>query len=210
MTNDWTNVYLAPDSDTKAIAYQRHIDLAMARFFPVRHVRRKSTDLPWINRAVKKKIRRRKEIYRKEGRSELWKWMKRQTDEMIKDRKKKYMEQKKLQLTAQDANRSFFLLVKAFSTPEKAQTFNVRTLRPGLSDQAVADDLADYFNRISAKFDPLLPGQIPVARDRALDRLAPHEVAARLKHFRKPKSMVTGDVFAALIHPSLAEDIGKP
>ena len=109
------------------------------------------------------------------------------------------MDMKKQQLTAQDANRSFFRLVKAFNTPEKSQTFDVRSLRPGSSDQQVADKLADYFNRISAEFDPLEPGQTLQARDRSLDPLAPHEVASRLKHFRKPKSMVTGDVFPSIV-----------
>ena len=52
------------------------IDEAMDRF------RRKATDLPWINKAVRKKIRRKMEIYRKEGRSELREILKERTDEM--------------------------------------------------------------------------------------------------------------------------------
>ena len=95
------------------------MDWAMESFFPLRTVKKKSTDLPWINRAVRKRIRRRMEVYRKEGRSELWKYLKKQTDEMIRDRKKCYMDRKKRQLTEEDANRSFFRLVKAFNTPEK-------------------------------------------------------------------------------------------
>ena len=199
VTNDWSDVFLAPDSHSKALAYQCHVDRAMDRFFPLRHVKRKSTDLPWINRAVRKKIRRRKEIYRKEGRSPLWKWWKKITDDLIKKRKMIYMDMKKQQLVAPDANRSFFRLVKFFKTPEKSQTFDIRSLRPGQSDQEVADELADYFNRISAEFDPLTQDQVPRTRDRELDPLAPHEVAARLKRFRKPKSMVTGDIFPALV-----------
>lgn len=43
------------------------------------------------------------------------------TDKLIKNRKKKYMNMKKQQLTSPDANRSFFRLAKAFNTPEKAR-----------------------------------------------------------------------------------------
>ena len=67
----------------------------------------RSTDLPWINKAVSKRIRRRNEIYKKEGRSDLWKYWKKITDEMIKQRKINYMNNKKQQLIEKDANRSF-------------------------------------------------------------------------------------------------------
>lgn len=78
---------MASGSDLKAEIYQRHIDWAMNAFFPIKTVRKKSTDLPWINKAIWKRIKRRMRVYRKEGRSELWKWMKSVTDEIIKKRK---------------------------------------------------------------------------------------------------------------------------
>ena len=149
-----------------------------------------------------KRIERRKKIYRKEGRSDLWKIIKKQTEDMIKERKKVYMDMKKVQLTEKNANRSFFRLVKAFNTPEKAQTFDVRTFCPGATDQQVADDLADYFNQISAEFDPLTPSQIPITHHRQIEILSPHQVSRRIKSFRKPKLMVRGDVF-----PSVRMDV---
>ena len=199
ITHDWSDVFLAQSSNDKAKAYQSHIDSAMERFFPLRTVRRKSSDLPWINKAIKKKIRRRKKVYRKEGRSELWKYLKAATDKLIKDRKRSYMDLKKRQLSEPDANRSFFRLVKAFNTPEKPQTFDIRTLRPGKTDSEIANELADFFNRISSEFDGLTPDQIPITKHRQLEPLMPHEVAGRIKRFRKPKSMVTGDAFPALL-----------
>ena len=106
---------------------------------------------------------------------------------------------KKEQLTAADANRSFFRLVKSFNTPEKPQAFDVRALRPGKSDRDVAEELASFFNRISAEFDPLTPEQVPQTKPRKIDPLQLHEVAARVRRFRKPKSMVAGDLFPDLV-----------
>jgi hypothetical protein len=40
---------------------------------------------------------------------------------------------------------------------------------------------------------------IPVTRDRVLDLLQPYQVAARLKNFKKPSSMVPTDIFPALV-----------
>ena len=144
-------------------------------------------------------IRRRNRIYRKEGRSATWKRLKKVTDEMIRKRKRHYMDLKKQQLTESDANRSFFRLVKSFNTAEKPQNFDVRSLRPGKSDLEVAEELASFFNRISAEFDPLSPGQIPSTEQRALPVLSPAEVSRRIKFFKKPKSMVRGDILPALL-----------
>lgn len=77
--------------------------------------------------------------------------------------------------------------------------FDVRPLLPGLTDQEVAEKLADYFNQVSREFDPLSPGQIPCTMDSAIPRLKEYEVAKRIKNFRKPKSMVPGDVFPGLV-----------
>ena len=92
-----------------------------------------------------------------------------------------------------------FKLVKAFNTPEKPQTFDVRSLCPGEDDQTVADKLTFFFNRISSEFDPLSPEEIPKTADRRLDPLSPHEVSLRLRRFRKPRSMVAGDLFPDLV-----------
>ena len=80
VSQDWMDVVLAEGSDAKAKAYQDLIDAAVDTFFLVCTVRRKSTDLPWMNRAILRKIGRRKRLYRKEGRSEAWKFLKKKED----------------------------------------------------------------------------------------------------------------------------------
>ena len=199
VTHDWVDVVLAEGSNAKAEVFQAQIDAAMDSFFPLRTTKKRSTDLPWINKAVLKKISLRNRIYAKKGMSDLWRKVKKDTSDLIRERKRNYMEHKKKLITADDANHSFFRLVKSFNTPEKPQTFDVRSLRPGNSDGQTAEELAAFFNRISSEFDPLTPDQIPITKDRELEVLRPCDVARRIKHFRKPKSMVKGDVFPALI-----------
>ena len=86
-----------------------------------------------------------------------------------------------------------------FSTPEKPQSFSIRSLGHGASDTQAADKLADYFNLISSKFDPLMRDQIPTAEGRIFDRLTTHKVLAQICYFKKPKFMVWGDVFPSLM-----------
>ena len=102
-------------------------------------------------------------------------------------------------LLGPDAARCFFKNVRNFATFEKPRMFDVREILPGKSDPQVAEELADYFNAVSLKFDPLSPDQIPRTRDRALPVLEVFEVAGRIKRFRKPHSMVPGDIYPALV-----------
>ena len=82
---------------------------------------------------------------------------------------------------------------------ERPVPFDVCTLFPGLGDKEVAETLARHFNKISSEFSPLEPSDIPVTKNRRLPSLLPYQVAGRIKAFKKPKSMVQGDIFPALV-----------
>ena len=79
---DWASLVQAEGSNKKAQMYQDAVTGAMEDFFPLITVRRKSSDCPWINNRVRKLIRRRRGIYRREGRSEKWRRLKKVTDEL--------------------------------------------------------------------------------------------------------------------------------
>ena len=63
---DWDEVLEGLDSQSKASAYQALVDRAIDACFPLITVRRKTTDLPWVNAKVRHLIWRRKAVYRKE------------------------------------------------------------------------------------------------------------------------------------------------
>ena len=89
--------------------------------------------------------------------------------------------------------------MKNFASFEKPTKFDVRSLLPGCTNQEVAGKLAVYFNQVSGEFEPLLPSQIPCTKPGNIPCLCKFEVAKRIKSFRKPKSMVPGDVFPSLV-----------
>lgn len=71
---------------------------------------------------------------------------------------------------------------------------------PGKQDQDVAEDLADHFNAISSEFDGLDRAGTPLgADDVPLPVLSVAQVAARLRLFKKPRGIVGGDIFPALV-----------
>ena len=58
--------------------------------------------------------------------------------------------------------------------------------------------LASHFNANSDEFKPLETNQIPVTKPRGLPFLDPFQEAGRIRAFKKPKSMVKGDLVPAL------------
>ena len=166
---------------------------AVEDFFPLRTVK--------MDRKTLKVIENRKRLFVEEGgRTEVWKEEKRRTSEAIKARKRPYFDNQKDHLLAEDANRNFYKHVKNFGRAERPKLFDVRDLMPArLSDKQIAEELAEYFNRISNEFEPLMPGEIPCTRTKELPVLEQYEVAARIRRFRKPKSTVPGDIFPKLV-----------
>ena len=79
-----------------------------------------------------------------------------------------------------------FKNVKHYRSRERPKPFDVKTLFPGRSSREVAEELAEHFNKISAEFQPLETHQIPVTRPRRLPVFLPHEVAGRMRAFKKP------------------------
>ena len=199
--HDWEGVLLADTAEEKALAYQEAVVGAVERFFPLRTVRRKDTDPPWMNKQTRKMLDDRKKLFCEEkGRTEIWKAEKKRTNEVVKKRKRGFLDRQREELLQEDAGRNFYRNVRNFGKAERPKLFDVRDLMPdGQSDEDTANTLADYFNRVSCEFDPLGPGQVPCTRHKDLPVLHEYEVAARIRRFRKPRSTVPGDIFPKLV-----------
>ena len=126
--------------------YQTAITSAIDKFFPLITTKRKSTDLPWINKQIRKLVRKRKAIFLREGRSARWKIQKDRTNILIETRMLKYFAGKKKHILADDANRVFFKNVRRYQSADKPAEFDIRSLCPGETDAQVAEKLAEYFN----------------------------------------------------------------
>ena len=194
----WDELHREPTSNGKGGIYQREVTAAQNRFFPEITVKRKASEPPWFNWKIKKKMRQKKGIYKREGRSPKWRRVKKILEDLIDKRRQNYAGSQKDALMAQDGERNFFKNVRSYQSYEREKPFNVADLFPGKGDQEVAEILAEHFNAISREFQPLQASEIPVTKDRRLPTLLPYQVAGRIRAFRKPKSMVKGDIFPAL------------
>ena len=156
LDQDWETIYSAVGSDNKAQAYQDLMNLAMKECYPIITVKRKSTEDPWITDKIRKKLKKRKVVFKKHGRSQAWKKLKKVTDKMIKYCcEKYYMESHKLITTSSGSSSQIFKHVRSYNTAEKPLIWNLKLIKPDLSAAQLAMELSLYFNWISSEFAPL-------------------------------------------------------
>ena len=203
----WSAVYDKKTTSEKVEEFQTILDRLMDRHFVYRTVTKRLDDPPWFTKGLKKKIGKRRRVYDKQGRSRKWKSMKSETDLICRKLCGAYIERQKKILTAPDAARAFYRNVKAFNSKEKTPMFDVRDIFPGQEDQSVAEKLAEHFTAITDEFDGLDPSVVPPPAPNNLTMLNLDDVTKRLTSFKKPKSMVKGDIFPSMINraaPTLA------
>ena len=141
--HDWREVIEQEGSNNKTNAYQATLQWAVDQFFPLKTTRKKSTDLPWLDKKTLKLIRNRRRLFWTEGgeRTDRWKAERTRVDKIIRDRKRGYMDRQRMHILAEDVGRNFFKHVKNFATFEKPAVFDVRTLLPGQSDSRAVERL---------------------------------------------------------------------
>ena len=138
-----------------------------------------------MSEKIRKLIKKRRSVFRKEGRSLSWKRIKAVTNKMIEERRTRFNVHTRDKFLSRTDSKSFHKGVKTFLNAEEASKWDVRALFPGQPDKEVAENLAGYFNNISQEYQPLDMTSLPRTYDRPFPRLGVEEVAGRLKRARK-------------------------
>ena len=125
---------------------------------------------------------------------------KKRTDKILREDEAKYYQRMKTRLTQKGAHQIPYKAVKQLKGGETPPHWEVHDIDPELTDQQTADKLADFFNAISSKFEPLSAEDVPSSWNKEYPLLQPHEGSQRIKQAKKPKSMVSGDLFPQLVH----------
>ena len=175
------------------------------RFFPLRRFKKKSTDLLWLTPALRRKIRRKKRMYRFEGKTDRWLEFRAEVEEKILAERKKFLERAKKKCFETKNTGAFFKAVKVLGTYEAEKTWNIMSMFPGEEEKDAAEKAACFFNAISQEYggiekpSPSGTGQAPTRQ----------EIAARLRKMKKPSSQVRGDIDRRLV-TRYADEISLP
>ena len=188
---NWEYFYRGLENTTQmTIKLHRQLNDWMDQCYPMVTLRRRTNEDPWITNGIRKKIRMRNAIYRREGRSRRWRRLDKHIKALIKQKKKEFV-----QLSKKDC-RSFFRSVKQLNTKDRPKPWAVSDLYLGKEDMEVAEIVTEYFGDIADLLPPLDPGLKP--RDCGMETcpaLSGLSVANRIKMAKKPSSMVEGDIY---------------
>ena len=176
------------DIDKSAAAFHSTIEEMTNRHFPVTWHWVRSTDDPWIDAPTRAMIHKRQRLFaRTQKGCKRWKSLKVLTKNMIRNRKKKLYDK-------EVASHAIpYEALKNIADTERPPTWNICHLASGRSDEALADEAADFFSSISQEFVPLDKRRIPQSYDTHLPDLSTIQVAEGLRSIKKLKSSVRID-----------------
>ena len=195
---DWSSLQEC-DASAAATKFKDILDCYTDHCFPVKTRTVKSCDPPWISVPVRQAIRRKKREYKRNRRSRRWKILCAESDRVLHESRLDFFNKVKERMLESRNSRDYFQAIKRLGDGDQTNhQWKINDLYPGKSDGEIASEVAEFFNRISREYEPLLPQD-----SNAASHLCPaaHEIAGRLKSFRKPRSRVSGDVF-----PQIATD----
>ena len=147
-----------------------------------KRIRRTSNDKPWLTDAIRAQMKRRKAIFRAEGRSNHWKRLDKSIKRSLDFKRRKYNEDQKKKLEAMGKTSQWYGISKYLGLDEVPKRWAITDLNPEQTPEELARDLAVHFTEITNLNGPLREGDIPTATNTAenLTRLVTKEqVAAR-------------------------------
>lgn len=158
------------------------------RLFPLRTIRCRSNELPWVTERIRKLSKLKRRVYKRQGKSDFWKRLDAEMEALTTAGKAGFVDR-----VSEDGpnSRKYFQAIKALSTKAKPKEWSVMDLFPGLPVPEVGSEITGFFSEISNQFEPLEESRTPPA---TRPELAYNEVALLLAKAKKPQSQVDGDV----------------
>ena len=173
----WETTFDHTDSPTKKTEdLHEIIEKLMDKFLPFKERKIRSTDDPWVNDNIRSLIRRRKRVFKKQGRSPKWREIKKKTDRMINERKRKYYEKECLKLQNPGAHQLAYRALNNIKEESKPKNWSINSMRPGVSDFDLATELSLFFSRIVNEYNPIDMDKLPTTYDSPFEQLECYKV----------------------------------
>ena len=185
---DWASALgNSGDPTTLVENFERILSQLADEHFPIVRRRVRSNEAPWVTDGVRSLQKKKKRVYKRDGKCRLWLTLQNKVDELLETSKQQFANKAK-----EGGNvRGFYNAVKAMAAGTAPKEWSVNDLYPGLSDLEVGDNITEFYTGITSNFTPLRPARIQGAPRRPVSQ---EEVLLKLKAAKKPSSQVQGDI----------------
>ena len=167
----------------------------MNQCLPIKKHKVRKRDLPWVTAEVRRRQRRLRRTYKREGRSGDFYSQRNELDELIANSKKRFMDKVKEKAKKSGNSSGFFQAAKSLQSKEAPVIWDIKKLFPNLSNEQISEIVATFFNSISSEYTPIARP----TKKKCDIKIEAHEISSRLRHCKKPKSRVQGDIPPALV-----------
>ena len=188
---NWPAILGEGSSDTLVSRFEQYTCGLVDELFPFKTVRIRSNEKPWVTDGARALAKRKRRVYRREGKSRLWMRLQTRMDELAAHNKTEYV----ARVEGSGCSRSYFTAVKNLACKDQPKKWEVGSLFPDCTPEAAGNKIASYFTRISDEFRPI--DRVPPAYFR--DPVTEEEVAKKLSDAKKPSSAVRGDILPHLM-----------
>ena len=161
---------------------------------PTRSIRIRSNEKPWITNGIRRRSRKKKRLYKREGRSLAWRRAEGKLAEEIAQRKLEFVEE-----TINSPDKNFYAAAKKLGGPGSAiKQWGVGDLFPSEEVESAGKTVLDYFSSVGGD-DP--PSDIPDVThgEAGLGTFDATRVESLLRANKKVKSRVDGDPLPHLV-----------
>ena len=190
--SNWSKIIKVQEVDEKVDIFSSMLDSLVDKHFPMKALKRRTDDKPWITDRIKKMITKRRRLFRRKGKCEAWRRLKKATDQAIKWQKRQYW-QKKAKGCESVNNKNWWKVTRSLMSDKEKPAWDPTSLRPGDEEKEVADWMAEFFAGITKDFEPLK--DVPTPDDhRPPFLLTEAEVLKVLNRQKVTDSIVPGDV----------------
>ena len=182
------------DTDGAVAAFERTITTLTDLHFPFKTFRRRSNEKPWITNGIRKRSRRKRQIFRRRGRLPSWRNLSKDLEKEVRESKEAFVEDA---ISKGNNGKSFYAAVKKLSGPGGTSNWSVTELFPGETSEAICDKVIQYFTSVGGtqEGDP-----VPYGPEPPVDiRFTVSDVAEMLRALKKKDSHVEGDPLPHLV-----------
>ena len=204
----------SPDVDKMTEAFHKKLDGLLGRFFVWKRVRKKSIESAWMTEGLRASMKNRMKVFRKEGRSPLWKRIDTGIKNTIEKRKTDFLDKETEKIRSMGRQNQWYQILSCMLDNDAPKQWSVGDLEPDKDPKEIAESLAAHFTSITNQTAPLASQDIPKSKvpQVLIPQLLESNVAERLSNYKIPSSTVPGDlpkVLVKKVHKVLAIPLTK-